>query len=133
MAEEKMRLVREAFEALDRDGLDGWIAYVSDDMDHRAIVGAPDDRGPMHGKQEQKEYLQEWFDMFDNFKIVPTELIDAGGDDVIAVVDFGGRAKQSGVEVSQSSAILYTVRDGKVARGREFATREEAFATAEGK
>jgi ketosteroid isomerase-like protein len=130
MSEENIAVVREAFEALGRDGLDAWIAYLADDMDHRAIVGAPDDRGPMHGKAEVKAYLQEWFDMFDDFKIEPQEMFNGGGDNVILVLSFGGRAKLSGVETSQTAAILYTVRDGKIGRGREFATRGEAVAAA---
>jgi ketosteroid isomerase-like protein len=131
MSEENIALLREAFEAMNRDGLDAWIAYLADDVDHRAIVGAPDDRGPIHGKDEVKDYLQEWFDMFDDFKVEPTEVFDAGGDNVILVVSFGGRAKQSGVEVSQTAAILYTVRGEEIVRGREFATRAEAVAATE--
>ena len=127
MSEENIALLREAFEAMNRDGLDAWIAYLADDVDHRAIVGAPDDRGPIHGKDEVKDYLQEWFDMFDDFKVEPVELIDAGGDNVVAVLRFGGRAKLSGVETDQAFAIVYTIRDGKIARGREYATRDQAL------
>ena len=64
--------------------------------------------------------------MFDDFKIVPTEFIDVGADDVIVVVTFGGRAKGSDAEISQSASILYTLRDGEIVRGREFTTRQEA-------
>lgn len=131
MSEQSVKVVGEAFEAAGRDGLDAFIAFMAEDVDHRAIVGAPDDRGPIHGPAEMKDYLGEWYEMFDDFKIVANEIFDAGGDNAIVVVTFGGRAKGSDAEISQNAAILYTVRDHKIVRGREFATREEAVAAAE--
>ena len=130
MSEQNVAVIREAFEAAGRDGLDAFIGFMADGLVHRAIVGAPDDHGPIHGPAEMKAYLGEWYDMFDDFKIVPREIFDAGGDLVIVVVDFGGRTKGSDVEISQSAAILYTVGDRKIVRGREFATREEAVSAA---
>ena len=64
--------------------------------------------------------------MFDPLTVEPLELIDAGGDEVVAVLRIGGRAKLSGVETEITFAIVYAVRDGKIARGHEYATRSEA-------
>ena len=55
---------------------------------------------------------------------------DAGEDNVVAVIRISGRAKLSGVETDLTYAALYTLRDGKVARGREYWTREEALEAA---
>jgi hypothetical protein len=43
-----------------------------------------------------RAYVQDWFDMFDDVGWEPLELIDAGDDQVVAVVRLTGRAKQSG-------------------------------------
>ena len=102
----------------------------TDDIDYRAVEGAPDDHGPIHGKAEMRAYMQDWFDTFDDLKVEPLEVIDAGPDQAVAVVRFGGRAKLSGVEVDLTFAALYTVRDGKVARGREYWTKEQALEAA---
>ena len=77
-----------------------------------------------------RAYLQDWFDTFDDLKVEPLEVIDAGQDQAVAVVRFDGRAKLSGVEADLTFAALYTVRDGKVARGREYWTRDEALEAA---
>ena len=45
-----MAVVEAAWNAFAQDGLDALAAYWAEDVDHRAIEGAPDDRGPMHGK-----------------------------------------------------------------------------------
>jgi ketosteroid isomerase-like protein len=63
--------------------------------------------------------VQDWLDTFDDLNVEPLELIDAGEDQVIAVLRNSGRAKLSGVEADLTYAALYTFRDGKIARGRE--------------
>jgi len=131
MSQENVEAVREALVAYNRGDLDAFLdEYWTDDIDYRAVEGAPDDHGPIHGKAEMRAYLQDWFDTFDDLKIEPLEVIDAGQDQAVAVVRFGGRAKLSGVEVDLTFAALYTVRDGKVARGREYWTRAEALKAA---
>ncbi|HEY8639727.1 MAG TPA: nuclear transport factor 2 family protein [Solirubrobacterales bacterium] len=119
-----------ALNALASDGLDALAEYWTDDVDHRAIEGALDDRGPMHGKDALRAYVRDWLDTFDDFRTEPVELIDAGEDKVIAVQRVSGRAKLSGVETDLTYAVLYTIRDGKIARGREYAARDEALKAA---
>jgi ketosteroid isomerase-like protein len=106
--------------------LTGW----ADDIDYRAAEGALDDHGPIHGKAEMRAYVQDWLDTFDNMKVEPLEVIDAGQDQVIAVLRSSGRAKLSGVETDITFAALYTIRDGKTARGREYLTKEQALEAA---
>src|SRR4051794_2749775 len=53
--------------------------------------GAPDDPGPIHGKEAMRTYVEDWLDTFDDFRGEVIELIDAG-DDVIVVMRIGGRA-----------------------------------------
>jgi len=77
-----------------------------------------------------RDYLQDWIDTFDDYKVEPVELIDAREDVVVAVLRFGGRAKRSGVDTDQIMAAVFEIRDGKIARGREYATREQALEAA---
>jgi ketosteroid isomerase-like protein len=74
--------------------------------------------------------VQDWLDTFDDLNVEPLELIDAGEDQVIAVLRNSGRAKLSGVEADLTYAALYTFRDGKIARGREYWTKEQALEAA---
>jgi ketosteroid isomerase-like protein len=127
MSEENVEVVRKAYEAFAREGLDRFTEHFTDDVDYRAVEGAPDDRGPIHGKDAVRAWLQDWIDTFHEFWFEPIELIDAGEDTVVAVERFGGRAKLSGVETDQTEAVVYSIRDGKLARCREYATRHEAL------
>jgi ketosteroid isomerase-like protein len=127
MSQENVETVRDAFAAYNRSDLDAWLEYCTDDIDYRAAEGAPDDPGPIHGRDALRAYVQDWLDMFDDFQSEPVELIDAGEDKVIAVIRISGRAKLSGVETGLTYAALYTFRDGKINRGREYWTLAEAL------
>jgi ketosteroid isomerase-like protein len=134
MSQENVEIVQRAWDAFGGDvevALDSWIAaYWADDIDYRAAEGALDDRGPIHGKVAMRAYVQDWIDTFDQFTVEPMELIDAGEGQVVGVLRNSGRAKLSGVETDLTFAALYTVRDGKVERGREYWTRDEALGAA---
>jgi ketosteroid isomerase-like protein len=104
-----------AYAAFARGGLDRFVEHWTDDLDHRAIVGAPDDRGPVRGKDALRAYVQDWIDVFEDFRIEPVELIDAGDDQIVAILRFGGRARQSGVETDETFAAVFSIRDGKIA------------------
>ena len=118
-------------EAWARDGLDAFADHWANDIEWRATEGAIDDRGPLHGKDACRAYLRDWLDTFDDFKVEPVELIDAGDERVVAALRYSGRAKQSGANVPATHfAVVYVIRDGKIARGREYATRDQALQAA---
>jgi ketosteroid isomerase-like protein len=130
MSRENVEIVRQMIDAFNRGDLDASSEHWADNVDYRAVEGAPDDHGPIHGKVAMRAYVQDWIDTFDEFRADALELIDAGEDQVMAVLRVMGRAKLSGVETDLTFATLYTIREGKIARGREYATRDEALEAA---
>jgi len=130
MSQEDIAAVEDAYRALARGGLDGFLEHWTDDLDHRSIVGAPDDRGPIHGKHAMRTYVQDWIETFDEFTIQPVELIDADNNVVVAVLRYGGHAKLSGIATVETFGVVFKIRDGMIARGREYATRQEALEAA---
>jgi ketosteroid isomerase-like protein len=131
MSKENVGVVQAATDAFARDGVDGWLEYFTDDVDYRAAEGAIDDRGPIHGKDALRAYAEDWTEMFDDVRFKPVEVIDAGDDTVIAVMRISGRPKGTSAEaLTLSVAGVNTIRDGKIARSREYWTREEALEAA---
>ena len=68
--------------------------------------------------------------MFEGFWMKLVELIDAGGVTVFTAERYGGRAELSRVETDSANWTVFTIRDGKIAGGREYETREQALEAA---
>jgi len=127
MSQENVEIVKAAYEAFARGGLDRWMDHFTDDVHLRPVEGY---FGPLDGKVALRAYFQDWIDTFEGFWMKPVELIDAGADKVVAVERYGGRATLSGVETDQTEAEVYTLRDGKILRVYEYAHRAEALKAA---
>jgi ketosteroid isomerase-like protein len=130
MSQEDVTVVRMAYEAFARGGLDRYLEHFTGDVAYRAVETAPDDHGPIAGKDAFRAWLQDWIDTFDGFRMEPVELIDAGEDTVVVAERYGGRAKLSGIEMHSTVWTVLTIRDGKIARGREYLTRQRALEAA---
>ena len=131
MSQENVEIMRRAFQALADRGVDGLAEFLHPDINWRAMEGAPDDVGEMQGTEAARRYVEDWFATFDDFKTTPEELLDAADGRVVAVLGVTGRAKLSGITTGIRYAAVYTLRDGKIARVREYADRQEALAAAE--
>jgi ketosteroid isomerase-like protein len=99
------------------------------DIDWRAVVGAPDDSGVMHGRDRVRAYFEELLEAFENIVVELLELLEIG-DHVVADVRLAGRSRSAGVPTEIRFALTYLLRDGKLLSGREYLTREEAIAAA---
>jgi ketosteroid isomerase-like protein len=129
MSQENVEIVRDALRAFGERGLAAMADFWAADINWRAIEGAPDDVGEMQGAEALRHYFQDWIDTFDDVSNAPEELLDLGDDRVLAVQRATGRAKASGVETELRYAVVYTLRDGKIARGREYIDRATAIET----
>ncbi len=135
MSQENVEVVKLAYEAFARGGLDQYMEHFTDDVVYRTRRDDPSSAAsaesrPIRGKGAMRAWLQDWIDMFDGFRMEPLELIDAGEDTVVVVERFGGRAKLSGVETDQTIGDVVTIRNRKIARGHEYPTREQALEAA---
>ena len=127
MSQENLEIVRQSLEAFNSKGVDGLASFWHPDIEWRAVEGVPDDVGEMHGREALRRYAQDWLDTFDNFTFVAEELLDGADDRVVAVQRITGRARLSGVGTEFRYAVVCTIQDGKIIRGREYATRAEVL------
>ena len=127
MSQENVEIVRRGLQAFADGGLDAMAGFWDPDIDWRAAEGAIDDVGEMHGHVAVRRYMEDWIGTFDDYSVVVEELRDVGDDRVLAIQRVKGRAKLSGIEIDVRYAVVNTVRDGKVVRGREYLNVEEAL------
>jgi uncharacterized protein len=130
MSEGNVETVRRYLGAYERKDLEKGISLLHPDVTWRAIEGAPDDIGVFQGHEAMRDYYQEWLDIFADARSELVEDLVEVGDRVVAVVRYIGRIKGSDRQVEMTLAIVFTFRDGKIASGREYATRDEALEAA---
>jgi ketosteroid isomerase-like protein len=128
MSAENVEVVRRALAAMDRR-LERVVEFWAPDIDWRAIEGAPDDIGVFQGHEAMRRYYGQWYETFENIDSQTEELID-GGEHVVAILRVVGQMKGSDAKIDMRLGIVYTVKDGLIVRGREYASREEALAAA---
>jgi ketosteroid isomerase-like protein len=120
--QETVDVVPAAYDALSSRGVDAFSDYWATDIEWQTM------RDRWWGRRAGRAYLQELFDLFDDFTTEPLELIDAGEDRVVVYLRYGGRSKRGGIPVPpEYFAIVIRVRDGKIAKAAEYATRQEAL------
>jgi ketosteroid isomerase-like protein len=131
MSEENAEVIKSAYAAWHREGLDAFAEYWAEDTRWRSIQGAPDDRGPMHGRAVVRAYIEDWLETFDDFRVDLVELIDVGKGQVVATLSYSGRTKHSDVKLPGTPfAAVFVVRDGRIVDGGEYETVEEALEAA---
>jgi ketosteroid isomerase-like protein len=122
-----MEIVRDSFDVLADGGLDVLAEFWSADITWRAIEGAPDDVGEMHGARRHVATYRTGSTRLTTSTAVAQELLDVGDDRVVAVQHLTGRARLSGVETGLRYAVVYTLREGKIAQVRGYRDRAEAL------
>jgi ketosteroid isomerase-like protein len=115
------------------EAADDWLGYWYDhvwaeDIDYRAVEGALDDAGPIIGRDAMRAYVADWFEMFSDLRLTAEEIRDVAGQ-VIVRWRLEGTANASGVPTELRVFIVYTLRDGKIVRGREYMTAADAEAS----
>jgi ketosteroid isomerase-like protein len=98
---------------------------------HPEVEWSQREEGWTHRSREGvREGLELWLESFDEYRFEVQRIIDCGGDEVLVVGLEVGRGAMSGAEVRSVSYELLTIRDGKIARFREFHDESEALEAA---
>jgi ketosteroid isomerase-like protein len=81
------------------------------------------------GREGARRMFAEWLEPWDEYRQGVLDLVDAG-DSVVITYDCHGSGKGSGAGVDMEVTHVLTVRDGKIARLREYMTKSEALEAA---
>ena len=90
------------------------------------IVWNPIEEEASRGHDEVRASMARWMAEWDEYEQVVEELVDLG-DCVFGTFYLRARGRGTGIEIDGRLYSVYTVRDGKVARMDEYATRAEAL------
>jgi len=122
--------LREGYEAFNRGDFETMIAFAAPDIELADRAEAPDP-GSYRGIDAARAQMGDVSAGFEDYRLDPEEIFMAGDSRVVAVVRQTGRGELSGVEVQDTIAHVWEIREGKIAGMRAYSSREEAVAAAE--
>jgi ketosteroid isomerase-like protein len=125
MSQENVEIVRAALEAFNRGDVDAVVADAAPDLEYVATGAIPGAGGVYRGPEGFRRFLETFWGEFADARTELHEFIDAGSR-VLVSQTLRGRGKQSGVEANWPVWQLWTLRDGKIVRGRGYTSRQEA-------
>jgi uncharacterized protein len=113
-------LVRSSYEAFNRNDLDAALAMMDDEIEWHQAQGLPHG-GFYRGLEEVRRNVFDplhdtWWS---EFSADPDEFVDAG-DTVVVLGRYRGVAKQTGRRLDVPYVHVWTVRDSKAVRFRQF-------------
>lgn len=134
MSRENIATVRRLYDAVARRDSATVLAIYHPEVewDHtrNEAVAALLGKSVYHGHEGLRQWSREWYEAWESVDAELDELIEAG-EDVVAVLNYRGRGRASGIEVQFTRmAGVFTLEDGRVTRAAWFRSREEALEAA---
>jgi ketosteroid isomerase-like protein len=119
MSDDNIAFVRGRYEAFNKGDVEAVLGSFDENIDWYETEGMPQG-GHYHGPQAIADNVfGPIVNDIDGFQVTPDELY-AGGDEVLVIATYSGTARESGKDLRQQAVHAWTVRDGKIARFRQF-------------
>jgi ketosteroid isomerase-like protein len=128
MSQENVEIVRRCIEAVQRGDYEAAMETIDPGIEYD-LTHFPDGKVYL-GHEGVREAFRIWLGTWENYKQELDELIDLGGDEVLALVRESGRGKGSGIELERPTAGVWTLRDGKAVHIRFYPGKAEALEAA---
>jgi|SRR5512134_850745 ketosteroid isomerase-like protein len=130
MSRQNVEIVLRLSEANERRDWDAVFSAYAPDIEWEDCSGLWGDWGVARGHEGLREAWRRWFEVFGGVNWdLDGEPIDAG-DDVVVTYRVHGHGRGSGVAFGQRLTLIWSVRDGKIARVRAYRERAEALEAA---
>jgi ketosteroid isomerase-like protein len=124
-----VEIVRSMLETWETDGFDAAKAAFDPEVEVVDLQSAMGMKDRARGPEELRRLSQQWTDIFDGWRMEVREVVELGGEWVLADVSFHGVGRDSGIPVNNRQFEIYRVIDGRIAEIRVgFHERDEALA-----
>jgi ketosteroid isomerase-like protein len=126
MPQDSVEVVRRVFEAHDRRDWDGVYSLYSREIVWEDVDGLWGDWGTARGRDGIRAAWRRWLGALDRPTFTAEDFSEVG-DHVLVRVRMTGRGRESGIDVRQVIAMVWTVRAGQVVRVRAYRERDDAL------
>jgi uncharacterized protein len=120
MSEPNVKVVQDAYAAFGRGDVAAIVNGLTDDIDWH-FLGPKEipTAGPRKGKPEVQRFFREVAETWSFDRFEPRQFI-AQGDTVVCLGFYSGKANGSGRTMTAEWAHVFTIRNGKIAKFREY-------------
>jgi ketosteroid isomerase-like protein len=116
MSEENVNVVKAFIDAGTREDWTRVAELVDPDVELHGTVGGVEEGQVYRGLADaMREYIEVDGEAWEERRIEPKEFLDAD-DEVVVLLHEYRRGRGSGVELENDTAVVFTVRDGRVVR-----------------
>jgi ketosteroid isomerase-like protein len=129
MSQENVEIARKGYEAHNRDGPYAILNFLHSEIEWGTPEQDVNPAGSFHGHAGVRQFLDEFFEVFEDAEIEPEEFIDVG-ERVLVSFRFKAKARGSKIEVEEQWAHVWTLRDGKAVRLDQYTDRTKALEAA---
>jgi ketosteroid isomerase-like protein len=119
MSAQNVEIVRTLFTFWDED-IGRSYELMADDVEIRLAYEMPGFATEYRGHAAVRSFWREWLSAWENVSVREVELTDGGDDEVLGVWTQVMRGSGSDVEMEETQAAIFVLRDGKVTRIRYF-------------
>jgi ketosteroid isomerase-like protein len=110
-AADDVERIKHAYAEWNRADLDATLAFVSENVVVRPLLGDVVSVDTFHGHVGMRRWFEAVHSAFDDFHAGITDVIDAGARRYVVLVRLSGRGSASGAEVARDGVQLITVGD----------------------
>jgi ketosteroid isomerase-like protein len=129
MSRENVEVVRRFYDAYNERDLAALSSLVADEFQFQSVFVGVEGR-VYEGPNGFPGYFADLSEAWEYFWLELEDVLDAGSDRVVGLMQVHGRGKSSGVEINPRIAAVFRLRDGKLAGLQTFMDRIEALEAA---
>jgi ketosteroid isomerase-like protein len=127
VSEERVEIVRNAFEAVAEGGVEAMLAFVDEGFEMETPPQLAAEPDTYRGHAGVRRWFDSFYEAVDQIRFEPKRLEDLG-DRVAMEFVMSTRGRTTGLEASLGAAALCDLRAGKITRLTFYPTWEEAMA-----
>jgi ketosteroid isomerase-like protein len=126
MSQANVDLLREAFDAFNREGVDAIIEILDPEFEAVAPPELTVEPDTYKGHAGIRRYFDSFYEVMEEVHFYPQEFIDAG-DKVVVPMVLWAKGRGTGIEAEQRIVQVWTIRQGKATRVENYADRAAAL------
>ena len=125
MVQDNVTLIRRACEAFERDGIEGIMPFLHEDVEWRNPEESPI-AGVWHGHEGVRAWYAQASDAFGEMRFTPDEFHEVSDDRVVVLLRFGLTGGASDLEMEVPFAWVVDIRDARATSLRMYSDQQQA-------